>query len=114
MDNYVATDFRGNTFTIGDTVVYPRMSGRSCELQEGIVLAMKPYTEEKFIGFKYPDSRKYEDRIYETVTKYKVKIKPTRNSRGFYRTGGSSVYGYADAAETIPVWVQIGDNVMKA
>jgi hypothetical protein len=29
------TDWRGNTYTIGDRVLYPRTSGRSCEIQEG-------------------------------------------------------------------------------
>jgi hypothetical protein len=31
------TDWRGNAYTIGDTVLYPRMSGRSCEMAEATV-----------------------------------------------------------------------------
>jgi hypothetical protein len=31
------TDWRGNDFTVGDTVLYARLSGRSCEMAEGVV-----------------------------------------------------------------------------
>jgi hypothetical protein len=31
------TDWRGNDFTVGDTILYARLSGRSCEMAEGVV-----------------------------------------------------------------------------
>jgi len=31
------TDWRGHEYTIGDTVLYARLSGRSCEMAEGVV-----------------------------------------------------------------------------
>lgn len=39
-------NFLGQTIEVGDTVVYPAMSGRSTQLSEGVVLAIRGRTEE--------------------------------------------------------------------
>lgn len=46
------TDWRGNDFTVGDTILYARMSGRSCEMAEGIV-------EDLFVVYNDPDKYKW-------------------------------------------------------
>jgi hypothetical protein len=33
-------DWRGNTYTVGTLVLYPRLDGRSCEMAEGHILSM--------------------------------------------------------------------------
>jgi hypothetical protein len=42
------TDWRGHTFTVGDIVLYARMSGQSCEMAEGQV---------EDLGIYYKDDR---------------------------------------------------------
>lgn len=37
------TDWRGHDYTVGDTILYARMSGRSCEMAEGIVEDLAVY-----------------------------------------------------------------------
>ncbi len=32
------TDWRGNDYTVGDTILFARMSGRSCEMAEGVIV----------------------------------------------------------------------------
>lgn len=32
------TDWRGHDYTVGDTILYARMSGRSCEMAEGVIV----------------------------------------------------------------------------
>lgn len=117
MDDRQIVDFRGNIYRVGDTVVYPRMSGRSCELQEAIVVEIKPFNDTRYVENPAFDPnapsdnyRKVNQRhIPETFINYKVKVLPTRNSRGFYRTGTNS---YDQDKEVSPVWIQIKENVM--
>lgn len=84
------TDWRGNEIRVGTLVLYPRTSGRSCEIQEGYVEQITPVERRKY---------NYDTREYEQVVEYKYKILPTRNSRNFYR------------GEPKPVTIHIGDNV---
>jgi len=46
------TDWRGNDFTVGDTILYARMSGRSCEMAEGVVVDL-------FVVYRDPDKYKW-------------------------------------------------------
>lgn len=46
------TDWRGNDYTEGDTILYARMSGRSCEMAEGVVVELRE--------FYYSDDYKWE------------------------------------------------------
>lgn len=64
------TDWRGNTYTIGDRVLYPRTSGRSCEMQEGRVLKV---------------NRKDGTKVSS------ITIQPYRSSRHFGRWDGKAV-----------------------
>lgn len=107
-EQITVTDFRGNTFTVGDTVLYPRMSGRSCELQEGVVVELKPFED-----FRYFDNPKWGEEgeprwVREDFTNHKVRIQPTRSSR-FHRTGTD---WRGEAVK--PVWIQLGENVVRA
>jgi hypothetical protein len=84
------TDWRGNEIRVGTLVLYPRMSGRSCEIQEGYVEQLSPVERRKY---------NYDTREYEQVTEYKYKILPTRSSRGFGR------------GQPRTVTIHIGENV---
>jgi hypothetical protein len=42
------TDWRGHDYTVGDTILYARMSGQSCEMAEGII---------EDLGIYYKDGR---------------------------------------------------------
>lgn len=104
------TDFRGNDYGIGDTVLYPRMSGQSCEMQEGVVVAFKPFEDERWVPNPYFDPNEDYNwktnplRLREKFTNHKVQIRPTKSSR-FERTGNE---------DTKPVWIQIPENVVAA
>ena len=41
------TNWLGQNIAVGDTVVYPRLSGRSCHLQEGVLVELSLMTEEE-------------------------------------------------------------------
>lgn len=51
------TDWRGHDYTVGDTILYARMSGRSCEMAEGVVvdLMVMIYPEGKYKWTRLPD-----------------------------------------------------------
>lgn len=89
-EDYTVIDWRGNPVKVGSRVLYPRMSGRSCEMQEGIIEEVKPFADTRW----NPDTREREE-----FTNHKFKIIPTASSRGFSRWSGQSV------------WIQIGENV---
>lgn len=80
------TDWRGNEYGIGDLVLYPRMSGRSCEMQEGTVTS---------VHLVYRDPERWEwKRVADGVeppegsdTEERVQILPSRSSRDFSRWG---------------------------
>lgn len=46
------TDWRGNDYTVGDTIVYAVMSGRSCMMSEGIV-------DDLWEVYRHPDTGRY-------------------------------------------------------
>lgn len=104
------TDFRGNEYGIGDTVLYPRMSGQSCEIQEGTVLDFKPFEDTRrvpnphFDQYQPADWQHNPSTITEKFTNHKVKIQPTRSTR----------FGHWNNEERKPVWIQIPENVVKA
>lgn len=93
-----ARDWRGNLMSVGDTVLYPRQSGRSVELREAVVLEVWRMDEDRNV-YSYGPGRGM------TVTKaadYRFKLQPTgRSSRGF-----------ADGQKA--VWLNVGENVTAA
>jgi hypothetical protein len=75
-DHPTVTDWRGNTYTVGSTVLYPRASGRSVEMQEAEVLAIK---DTEHTGRRYNiETRQYE--TYEYI-KRTVRVMPAKSSR---------------------------------
>ena len=95
-------DWRGVAVGVGDTVLYPRVSGRSCEMQEGTVLSIREDGTRTVIE-RAPtaDDPWHYNRI--SVPQYRVTIKPSRSSRGFYRD-----------ADLKAVGIRLGENVTKA
>jgi hypothetical protein len=80
------TDWRGNPYAIGTLIFYPRMSGRSCEIQEGIVLDIWDVVRDrsKFAWIRF-DASNPSHQDTERVTR--IKVQPTgRSSRDFYRS----------------------------
>lgn len=108
-------DFRGNYIHKGDTILYPRMSGRSVEMTEATVLEVKAYLDNKNVQNENfdsdrptgPDNPRW---VWKEVTRYKYQVQPTRSTRNFYRSG---IYSF-DEEGIRPVWIQIGENVVKA
>ncbi|MGI5281692.1 hypothetical protein ACQEVF_59125 [Nonomuraea polychroma] len=83
------TDWRGNPYTVGTTIYYPRMSGRSCEIQEGVVIdiwdAVWDRDVFKWVRFN-PDKPSHQD-VTGRDRQTRVKVQPTgRGSRNFYRS----------------------------
>lgn len=89
-------DWRGNEIRVGSTVVYPRMSGRSCEIQEGTVEAIFRHAQDRTI---YAGRDAEGSWIREKVPAYRFRIMPTRSTR-FGRWGAKKA-----------VTIQIGENV---
>ncbi|WP_282203928.1 hypothetical protein [Kitasatospora fiedleri] len=79
------TDWRGAEYGVGDIVLYPRMSGRSCEMQEGTVTDI-------YVAVRDPETYGWK-RLAEGATpdgqptEMRVQILPTRSSREFFRWG---------------------------
>lgn len=124
----VAVDFRGNEIRVGDTVLYPRMSGRSCEMTEAQVVDIiinedgrrvdNPEHDEwvqrrkeqaKQAGQRYwfeveaPASDPRPEGMI-TVPAWKFRLLPLRSTR-FRRWSGS---------EGKTVYIQLGENVVRA
>lgn len=81
------TDWRGNPYAIGTLILYPRMSGRSCEVQEGTVLDIYEavYDRRNHRGWTRYDAANPNHQGQERETR--VKVQPTgRSSRDFYRS----------------------------
>ncbi|TDB90942.1 hypothetical protein E1264_03815 [Actinomadura sp. KC216] len=92
------TDWRGNEYGVGDLVLYPRMSGRSCEVREARVLDIwqvhyDDYKWKRWTG-EGPEPMKtvfdgWDDdgnRVDKEVSalETRIKLRPTgRSSRGF-------------------------------
>ncbi|MGZ0151890.1 hypothetical protein ACXJJ3_32870 [Kribbella sp. WER1] len=72
----IATDWRGNTYTEGSTVLYPRQSGRCVEMREATVLQITDKEE----GY-YVFDRDAGQRVLHTRTVRAVRLMPTRSSR---------------------------------
>ncbi|MFI6497146.1 hypothetical protein [Nonomuraea typhae] len=83
------TDWRGNPFTIGTTIFYPRMSGRSCEIQEGVVIDIwdAVYDRDVYRWVRFnPEKISHQDATGND-RQTRVKVHPTgRGSRNFYRS----------------------------
>ncbi|MEV4749026.1 hypothetical protein AB0K21_21830 [Streptosporangium sp. NPDC049248] len=121
------TDWRGNSYTVGTRVFYPRMSGRSCEIQEGTVLdiwdAVYDFDKFRWVHFDPDNPRHQKISGRDRVTK--VKVQPTgRGSRDFYRSNkqhkkdndGKLLYGddgwpVMEDADAKPVTLAIIENI---
>lgn len=110
------TDFRGNEYKVGDIILYPRMSGRSCEMQEAIVLEIKEFEDTRWIWNPYYDKNVPPHPVTnprtldEKFTNFKVRVQPTRSSRDFYRTGTGAGDNKNDVKA---VWISIVENIAK-
>ncbi|GAA4946259.1 hypothetical protein HD597_006786 [Nonomuraea thailandensis] len=91
------TDWRGNPYTVGTTVFYPRMSDRSCEIQEGVVIdiwdAVYEYGKWRWVRFD-PANPKHQAEAAKPDGRIvtKVKVQPTGlGSRNFGRADSTLV-----------------------
>lgn len=78
-------DWRGNEWGVGSVILYPRMSGRSCEIQEGTVERIWWVKT----GFKTEGSRWGSWEVPEGTEEavMRVRVRPNgRGSRDFCRT----------------------------
>lgn len=122
----VAVDFRGNEIRVGDTVLYPRMSGRSVEMTEARVeriieveggrRVQNPAHDEWIArrkqqatdeGQRYwfevePPASDPRPEGYIRVPAWKFSLMPLRSTRQFHRWD-----------ETKAVFIQIGENVVR-
>lgn len=122
------TDWRGNEYGIGDTIFYPRMSGRSCEICEATVMDIwETYNDGRrwkrlAEGETPPDKECWNiaERAYESrpaKTEVRVKVQPNgRGSREFYRNDfdyRKTAEGTYERVETgiKPVTLNIIENV---
>lgn len=124
------TDWRGNEYGAGDTIFYPRMSGRSCEIVEATVVDIwETYRADgswKWLRLEEgqePPERVYwnyktlENEMRPAETETRVKVQPNgRGSRSFYRTDYKMVEnaeGGYDKVDTgiKPVTLNIIENV---
>ncbi|MFI6813242.1 hypothetical protein ACIBG7_12560 [Nonomuraea sp. NPDC050328] len=83
------TDWRGNTYTIGTTVLYPRMSSRSCEITEGVVIDIWDaiYDPKVYKWVRADPDNPTHQAITGRDREPRVKIQPNgRGSRNFYRS----------------------------
>jgi hypothetical protein len=67
------TDWRGHDYTVGDTILYARMSGQSCEMAEGVIEDLAYYYKDERYrwtrlkdGDKLPEKQVYKQRNPET------------------------------------------------
>lgn len=86
------TDWRGNKYTVGSLVLYPRTFGSSCEIAEATVLSIT-YRKHRGSGYWKPDgtvemsvmilpkegSRTQSIKQYRGRARYPVKITNTEN-----------------------------------
>lgn len=81
-DSY--TNWLGQTISIGDTIVYPQLSGRSCQMTEGVVLSFRLKSEEDHHRPTEERAQDYWDaHILPTLGQpMKMRVQPTdRSSR---------------------------------
>lgn len=122
----IAVDFRGNEIRVGDTVLYPRMSGRSCEMTEAEVVdiiahekgrrvenpAWEEWRERRKAAT--PDGERWYNQpdpeddprpeAYIAVPAWKFKLRRLRSTR-------FKMYPWSDPER--PVTVQLGENVVR-
>lgn len=89
-------DWRGNKIVPGGLVLYPRMSGRSCEMQEARVQAIVEKPERKQV-YDYTRRKHVDDGPL-----YKIVVVPLNSSRSFGRFGSDP---------NKPVTIQITENI---
>jgi hypothetical protein len=76
------TDWRGNEYGVGDTVIYPRQSGRSVEVKEAVVLDIsKFYRDSDWNWQRMPEEGLT---VGNPETEIRVKVQPFRSSRFNY------------------------------
>lgn len=97
-------DWRDEHIYVGDTVLYPRASGRSVEVQEGTVLQIVRHKNDRYVDTSYRDEDGKWVHGSTMVPAHKFQIQPTRSSR-FSRSWGN--------AGEKPVWIQNGENVTR-
>ena len=71
-------DWRGNEYDVGSTVVYPRQSGRSVTMVEGVVRKIEPATEPDYTK-DYDSSGRWPRK--PVPGRYVVHIERTRGAR---------------------------------
>lgn len=119
----VAVDFRGNEIRVGDTVLYPRMSGRSVEMTEARVERIdvnpkgrriqNPAHEEWLQAWRdaTPEGIRHwdtprpagEPEMMISIPAWKFSLLPLRSTR-FTRWW---------ASRDRPVFIQLGENVVR-
>lgn len=78
------TDWRGNEYGVGDTILYPRQSGHSTEIVEGVVEMI------------FQSTPTYYSRLGRGVT---VRVNPTKSSR--FKMYGARKYSDITIIENI-------------
>lgn len=77
------TDWRGTEYGVGDTVIYPRQSGRSVEVKEAVVLDIsKFYRDSDWNWQRMPEEGLT---VGNPKTEIRVKVQPFKASRFGYR-----------------------------
>ncbi|WP_424533677.1 hypothetical protein ACOZ38_25410 [Sphaerisporangium viridialbum] len=84
------TDWRGNPYTVGTTIFYPRMSGRSCEMAEAVVVDIYDVVwgcDDKIRWERFDPENPAHQAASGRNRVTRVKVQPTgRGSRDFYRS----------------------------
>jgi hypothetical protein len=76
------TDWRGNEYGVGDTVIYPRQAGHSVEVKEGVVTDItKFYRDSDYNWQRMPEECLT---VGNPKTEIRVKVQPSRSSRFTY------------------------------
>lgn len=81
---YHMTDWRGRSYQTGDGIVYPRMSGRSCEMSDGMVTDIWETRRDRE---KWEWVRKDPGAPWQEGDEWRVQIQPYNSSRDFGRGG---------------------------
>jgi len=102
---HILTDWRGREFTIGTEIVYPRMSGRSVEMSDGVVVDIwQAYRSKDTWNWKRHTPNTSPEDISGDSLAWRVKVKPhDLGSRGFYRGGWSDYFKNRDSGEPTDV-----------
>lgn len=101
------TDWRGNEYGVGDTVIYGRQSGRCVELQEGVVVDIwRVYQNNSYKWVRLEDNEEppvgtnYAGEVIKNKITTRVKIQPSGNgSRNFGLPPSKCHYFLEDGTE---------------